>query len=217
VKERELSQLRQEYAAGGLSEEDLEADPIAMFRRWFRDAISAGLHEPNAMVVSTVGSDARPSSRMVLLKGVDERGFLFYTNYESRKGGELAANPACAVLFPWHDLERQVRVEGAASPLSAEQNAAYFRTRPRASQLGAWASPQSRVVASRGELDQRYGEIAARFPENHTVPLPPHWGGYLVVPETVEFWQGRHGRMHDRLRYRRVGSGHGWAVDRLAP
>ncbi len=215
MQERELSQLRQDYAAGGLAEDDLEADPEAMFRRWLQESVAAGLHEPNAMVVSTVSSDGRPSSRMVLLKGHDEQGFVFYTNYRSRKGAELAANPACALLFPWHDLERQVRVEGTAVPLTAERNAAYFDTRPRASKLGAWASPQSEVVASRAELDERYDEAQARFPEDREVPVPAHWGGYLVVPESVEFWQGRPGRMHDRLRYRRAETG--WAVERLAP
>ncbi len=214
MRDRELSQLRQEYAAGGLSEADLEAEPVAMFRRWLRDAVAAGLHEPNAMVVSTV-VDGRPSSREVLLKGLDERGFVFFTNYASRKGQELAANPACALLFPWHDLERQVRVQGTASRLDEAENAAYFATRPRASQLGAWASPQSEVVGSRAELDRRYDEVAARFPEDDEVPLPPHWGGFRVAPECVELWQGRRGRMHDRLRYRREGAR--WVVERLAP
>lgn len=214
MRDRELSQLRQEYAAGGLSEADLEAEPVAMFRRWLRDAVAAGLHEPNAMVVSTV-VDGRPSSREVLLKGLDERGFVFFTNYASRKGQELAANPACALLFPWHDLERQVRVQGTASRLDEAENAAYFATRPRASQLGAWASPQSQVVTSRAELDRRYDEVAARFPESDEVPLPPHWGGFRVLPDSVELWQGRRSRMHDRLHYRRDGAG--WVVERLAP
>ncbi len=220
MRDRELSQLRQEYAAGGLSEADLEAEPVAMFRRWLRDAVAAGLHEPNAMVVSTV-VDGRPSSREVLLKGLDERGFVFFTNYASRKGQELAANPACALLFPWHDLERQVRVQGTASRLDEAENAAYFATRPRASQLGAWASPQSEVVGSRAELDRRYDEVAARFPEDDEVPLPPHWGGFRVAPDSVELWQGRRGRMHDRLRYRRVSDVElvetRWVVERLAP
>lgn len=218
MSERELSQLRQEYAAGGLAEKDLEGEPIAMFRRWLRDVVAAGLHEPNAMVVATVAPDGQPSARMVLLKGLDERGFVFFTNYDSRKGAELAANARCALLFPWQDLERQVRVEGTVERLADEENAAYFRTRPRASQLGAWASPQSRVVGSRGELDRLYDEVGTRFPDGAEVPLPPHWGGYLVVPGAVEFWQGRRGRMHDRLRYRREdGEGAGWTVERLAP
>lgn len=220
MNERELSHLRQEYAAGGLSEADVEKDPVAMFRRWLHEAVTAGLHEPNAMVVSTVSAEGRPSSRMVLLKRLDERGFVFFTNYDSRKGADLAAHPVAALLFPWHDLERQVRIEGSVTPLTPEENAAYFATRPRASQLGAWASPQSQVVASRAELDQRYDAAANRFPELQDVPVPPHWGGYLVVPDLVEFWQGRRGRMHDRLRYRRTSTTDGagtWSLERLAP
>ena len=212
--ERELAALRREYAVDGLAESDLATEPIAMFRRWLHDATVAGLHEPNAMVVATAGADGVPSSRMVLLKGLGERGFVFFTNYASRKGAELDANPACSLLFPWHDLERQVRVEGMASRLTTEENAAYFATRPRASQLGAWASPQSQVVGSRDELDKRYAEAAARFGEGD-VGLPPDWGGYLVAPRIVEFWQGRRGRMHDRLRY--VREGEGWRTERLAP
>jgi pyridoxamine 5'-phosphate oxidase len=171
----------------------------------------------NAMTLATVSAQGQPSARIVLLKGLDERGFAFFTNYDSRKGAELEGNPRCALLFPWQDLERQVRVEGTVARLSGEENAAYFRTRPRASQLGAWASPQSRTVGSRAELDHLYDEAATRFPEGSDVPLPPHWGGYLVTPEVVEFWQGRRGRMHDRLRYRRAEERGGWLVERLAP
>jgi pyridoxamine 5'-phosphate oxidase len=214
VNERTLADLRREYASGGLHEEDLAAEPVAMFRRWLHDATVAGLHEPNAMVVSTVSSDGRPSSRMVLLKALDERGFVFFTNYGSRKSGELDANPSCALLFPWHDLERQVRVEGSAVRLTEPENAIYFGTRPRASQIGAWASPQSQVVGSRAVLDEAYGAAAARFGEAD-VPVPPDWGGYRVAPEVLELWQGRRGRMHDRLRYRRDGDG--WVTERLAP
>jgi pyridoxamine 5'-phosphate oxidase len=152
---------------------------------------------------------------VVLLKAVDQRGFVFYTNYESRKGEELAANDACALLFPWHDLQRQVRVEGRAERVSAEESAAYFATRPRGSQVGAWASPQSREVGSRAELDGLHGVAEGRFGDGRAVPLPPHWGGFRVVPETVEFWQGRSGRMHDRLVYRRTPDG--WRTVRLAP
>jgi len=219
----ELADLRREYAAGGLDEEDLSTGPVTMFRRWLGDATAAGLHEPNAMVVASASPDGTPSARLVLLKGLDDRGFVFYTNYASRKGAELTGNPACALLFPWHDLERQVRVDGRATRLTAEENAGYFDTRPRGSQLGAWASPQSRVVGSRAELDERYGAAAERFGTDGDVPLPPEWGGFRVAPEAVEFWQGRRGRMHDRLRYRRVstssatGPGQRWAVERLAP
>ena len=210
-----LADLRREYAFGGLDESDLTPEPIAMFRRWLHDATAAGLHEPNAMVVATVSADGLPSARMVLLKGLGERGFVFYTNYGSRKGAELEQNSACALLFPWHPLERQVRVEGRATRLTDEENAAYFATRPRGSQVGAWASPQSEVVGSRAELDDRYDEVADRFGEGD-IPLPPYWGGFVVTPEVVEFWQGRRGRMHDRLRYRR-GPGDAWVTERLAP
>jgi pyridoxamine 5'-phosphate oxidase len=209
-----LAALRREYGEAGLDVPDLATDPIAMFRRWLVDSVAAGLHEPNAMVVSTVSAQGRPSSRMVLLKALDERGFVFYTNYDSRKGIELSANPGCALLFPWHDLQRQVRVEGRAEQVSAEESAAYFATRPRPSQLGAWASPQSRLVESRDELDRRYAESETRFGDD-PVPLPPRWGGFRVVPDAVEFWQGRRDRMHDRMVYRRAGEG--WEVVRLAP
>ncbi len=212
--ERDLAGLRHDYAVGGLQEADLADDPVTMFRRWLHAATTAGLHEPNAMVVASTSAEGAPSMRLVLLKGLGERGFVFFTNYASRKGVELDANPACALLFPWHDLERQVRVEGRAERLSDAENAGYFATRPRASQISAWASPQSEVVASREELETRYAEEAARFGEGD-IGLPPTWGGYLVVPHVVEFWQGRRDRMHDRLRY--VRSGDTWQRDRLAP
>jgi pyridoxamine 5'-phosphate oxidase len=211
----DLAALREEYARAGLVESDLAADPITMFGRWFDEAVTAGLHEPNAMVVATAGLDGRPAARLVLLKGLSDEGFAFYTNLRSRKGEELAANPACALLFPWHPLERQVRVDGVASPLSADAVAAYFASRPRGSQLGAWASHQSRPVTGREELTAAYDEIAARYPDPEPVPVPEEWGGYVVRPDAVEFWQGRPGRMHDRLVYRRTDSG--WSTHRLAP
>jgi len=214
--ERELAELRREYAAEGLCEEDLPGDPLAMFRRWMHDAVTAGLHEPNAMVVATVSASGAPASRMVLLKGLDEGGFCFYTNYRSRKGAELAARPQCALLFPWHPLQRQVRIEGTATRMTPEENQAYFDTRPRGSRIGAWASPQSEVVSGRAVLDEAYAAAAARFGDAEPIPVPPHWGGYRVRPDSVEFWQGRPGRMHDRLRYRRTSSD-GWLVERLAP
>jgi pyridoxamine 5'-phosphate oxidase len=209
----DLASLREEYARAGLVESDLAPDPVTMFRGWLEDAVAAGLHEPNAMVVSTVGTDGAPSSRMVLLKGLDDRGFVFFTNTASRKGVELAADPRCALLFPWHPLERQVRIEGSAAPLGAADVAAYFAVRPRGSQLGAWASHQSRPVSGRDELTRAVEEVAARFPGE--VPVPEEWGGYVVRPDVVEFWQGRPGRMHDRLVYRRAESG--WTTVRLAP
>jgi len=210
----DIAGLRREYADAGLTEADLTADPVTMFGRWFDDAVAAGLHEPNAMVVATADADGRPSSRMVLLKGVDERGFVFYTNSSSRKGSELAANPVCALLFPWHPLERQVRIDGIAHLLDRAAVASYFARRPRGSQIGAHASHQSRPVADRAELEAAYDELTARF-EGDDVPVPEEWGGYLVVPDAVEFWQGRPGRMHDRLVYRRAGEG--WTTERLAP
>ena len=211
----DLAALREEYARSGLAEPGLAAEPIAMFRRRFDEARAAGLHEPNAMVVATADAGARPSARLVLLKGLSDDGFVFFTNLRSRKGEELAANPACALLFPWHPLERQVRVDGVATPLSSAEVAAYFATRPRGSQLGAWASRQSREVADRDELAAAYAAVAARYPEPAPVPVPPEWGGYVVRPEAVEFWQGRPGRMHDRLVYRRTDAG--WTTHRLAP
>jgi pyridoxamine 5'-phosphate oxidase len=212
-----LAALRREYGDHGLDLPDLADDPVTMFRRWLADTVAAGIHEPNAMVVATVGPDGRPSSRMVLLKELDERGFVFFTNYESRKAREIAGNQAVSLLFPWQDLQRQVRVEGTATRVSQADSEAYFATRPRESQLGAWASPQSRVVASRSALDERYGGVLAQFAELDAVPLPPHWGGFRVAPEVVEFWQGRRGRMHDRLVYRRAEDADGWRVLRLAP
>jgi pyridoxamine 5'-phosphate oxidase len=215
----DLAALRREYGDAGLDVPDLEPEPIAMFRRWLDETVAAGLHEPNAMVVSTVGEDGAPSSRMVLLKGVDEHGFVFFTNYESAKAQEIDARPAVSLLFPWQDLQRQVRVVGTASRVSQVESEAYFAGRPRESQLGAWASPQSRVVASRSALDERYGGVLAQFAEVDAVPLPPFWGGFRVEPSSVEFWQGRKGRLHDRLRYRRAepDANAPWTVERLAP
>ena len=213
---QDLAALRREYGNHGLDTPDLAPDPIEMFRGWLDAAVGAGLHEPNAMVVATVSPAGRPSARLVLLKGLDERGFVFFTNYDSRKGREIEANPAVSLLFPWHDLQRQVRIEGTASRVSREESEVYFAVRPRESQLGAWASPQSQVVASRSALDERYGGVLAQFADVDDVPLPPFWGGIRVAAEAVEFWQGRKGRMHDRLRYRRSELGD-WVVERLAP
>ncbi|MBM7518425.1 pyridoxamine 5'-phosphate oxidase [Nocardioides nitrophenolicus] len=214
----DLAALRREYGEHGLVEADLPADPWTLWQLWFDEVVAAGVHEPNAMVVATVDADGSPSARMVLLKGVatdgPDAGFAFFTNTASRKGAALAAEPRCALLFPWHPLERQVRVEGTASPLSEAEVAAYFASRPRGAQLGAWASPQSQVVAGRAELDDRYAEAEERFGDVD-VPVPPMWGGYRVRPASFEFWQGRAGRMHDRIRYARTTAG--WEPTRLAP
>jgi pyridoxamine 5'-phosphate oxidase len=212
--------MRRQYRAAGLTEADLAADPYDQFARWFADAVRAtgggAITEPNAMVVSTAGADGVPSSRTVLLKGYDRRGFVFFSNYGSRKGRELAENPRASLLFPWHPIARQVIVNGTVERVSAQETAAYFHSRPHGSQVGAWASEQSSVVASRTGLEEHYAELAARWPEGTQVPVPPGWGGFRVTAATVEFWQGRENRLHDRLRYVRGGDG-GWTVERLAP
>jgi pyridoxamine 5'-phosphate oxidase len=212
---RDIAAWRREYEDRGLGEGDLGTDPIVAFRGWLDAADLAGLHEPNAMVVSTVGPDG-PSSRMVLLKGLDARGFVFFTNYRSRKSAELDADAACALLFPWHPLQRQVRVEGIASRTSADESDDYFASRPRPAQLGAWSSPQSEVVESRDYLEQRFLHEQDRFADSAQIPRPEHWGGIRVRPHRVEFWQGRPGRLHDRVRFDRVDDSR-WAIERLAP
>jgi pyridoxamine 5'-phosphate oxidase len=209
----QLAAMRRSYAAAGLEEADLAPTWLGQFGRWFADAVAAPLIEPNAMVLATAAPDGRPSARTVLLKGVDDRGFVFYTNHDSRKGREARANPYAAIVFPWHDMSRQVLVNGPVQELSAEDSDAYFATRPRDARLGAHASPQSQVIASREELERALEALSARYPDD--VPRPENWGGLRVVPDTVEFWQGRLHRLHDRLRYRREADG--WVVERLAP
>jgi pyridoxamine 5'-phosphate oxidase len=197
-----------------MEERDLDPDPLRQFGTWFEEAHEAGVEVPEAMALATATPDGRPSVRMVLLKQADEGGFRFHTNYESRKGGELAANPRAALLFHWRPLGRQVRVEGEVEHLSPDESDAYFRTRPLGSRIAAWASPQSRPLDDRAQLEQLYGEAATRFP-GEDVPLPPHWGGYRLVPDAYEFWQHAENRLHDRVRYERDGER--WARERLAP
>lgn len=198
-----------------LDEAMLAAHPVAQFARWLSDAAAAGLPELTAMVLATVSGDGRPRARTVLLKSYDADGFTFYTNRTSRKATDLAAVPRACLLFPWHAMQRQVIIEGTVTALSTGQSEPYFRTRARGSQLGAWTSRQSSVIASRDELDERYARLARRWPEGAPVPMPEFWGGYRVVPVTYEFWQGRRDRLHDRIRYRRAGEA--WACERQAP
>ena len=206
--------MRQDYTRAALAEADVDADPVVQFGRWFAQAEQAGLLEPTAMTLATATPDGRPSARMVLLRGFDERGFCFYTNYESRKGIELAANPRAALVFWWGELERQVRIEGTVSATSREESEAYFHSRPPGSQLSAAASPQSRIIEGRAVLERRVAQLATGSTDGE-IPLPEVWGGYRLAHEVVEFWQGRPNRLHDRLRYRRVGDA--WRIERLAP
>jgi pyridoxamine 5'-phosphate oxidase len=210
-----LADLRKEYSLAGLSEKDMARDPFRQFEKWFQEAEAAKIQEPNAAILATAAKDGRPSARIVLLKGVDGRGFVFYTNYNSRKGRELEANPRAAYLFPWVVLERQVTVEGTVTRITREESEAYFHSRPRASQLAAWASQQSGIISGRSVLEESVKQLERKH-AGQEVPLPPNWGGYRVAPETVEFWQGRRNRLHDRLRFRRLKDG-SWTVERLAP
>lgn len=210
---RDIASIRKDYSKQELSPEDCHADPLAQFQQWLDEAIASELPEPTAMHIATVAADGRPSARLVLLKGIEQQRFVFYTNYDSRKGQQLANNPFVALTFFWPELERQVRIEGRAEKVAPEISDRYFASRPYQSRLGAWASPQSQIIANKAELIKRAAEYGLKYLTE--VPRPPHWGGYAVTPERLEFWQGRPSRLHDRVQYLRQDQQ--WQISRLAP
>lgn len=211
----EISKLRRDYSLMALNEEDVKTDPIKQFSIWFDEAVNAEVNEPNAMHLATISADGRPSGRMVLLKGIQAEGFTFYTNFQSNKGKELEQQPACCLTFFWPELERQVRIEGVSERLPDESAEHYFQSRPRGSQIGAWASPQSAVIKNRKVLEDRMHELELKFSGNEAIQKPKQWGGYLVKPFLIEFWQGRSNRLHDRIRY--ILADEKWEIRRLAP
>jgi pyridoxamine 5'-phosphate oxidase len=213
--DKPVQDLRREYLSAHLTEHDAAADALGQFANWFSEALNAGITEVNAMTLATVTPEGKPSARIVLLKGFSEKGFTFFTNYRSRKGLELERNPFASLVFFWKELERQVRIEGRVEKVDEAESDAYFRSRPKASQIGSAASPQSSVIAGREVLEARLRELEAEYAESETLPRPAHWGGYRVIPETIEFWQGGRGRVHDRLLYAR--NENSWTISRLAP
>ncbi|MFK7971848.1 MAG: pyridoxamine 5'-phosphate oxidase [Bacteroidia bacterium] len=212
----EIAQIRENYTRASLSEHEVAAEPIAQFTQWFKEAVNAEVVEPNALSLGTVSASGQPAVRIVLLKGMDERGFVFYTNYDSHKGKEMEENPHVAMTFFWPELERQVRIKGLVEKVPESESDAYFHSRPHGSRLGAWASPQSQQIADRSVLDENLASLQAQYSEGTDVPRPPHWGGYIVRPHELEFWQGRSSRLHDRLCYHKQADG-SWSMVRLAP
>ena len=215
VEKEVIENLRKEYSSESLSEKDVAKDPIKQFGRWFKEAMEANIIEPNAMTLATTSIDRKPSARIVLMKGYEERGFLFYSNYLSAKGKEMAKNPVVALVFFWPELARQVRIEGTVEKLTKEESEKYFRTRPKASQIGAVVSPQSQIIEGRDSLEKSWKENETRY-ENRDIPKPAYWGGYIVKPQVVEFWQGRESRLHDRIVYKKADK-QNWKIVRLAP
>lgn len=211
----ELANMRVNYALKSLDVKDVDTDPLIQFRNWFAEAVAGGVKEPNAMILSTVDENNGADARVILLKGVENGGFVFYTNYESNKGQQLLNNNQCAMTFLWLELERQVRIKGICSKVSQSTTEEYFQTRPRESQIGAWTSPQSKIVSSRTELEDKYAENFQKFKDKETIPTPNFWGGFCVIPKEIEFWQGRPGRLHDRIKYSL--NGENWQIVRLAP
>lgn len=209
-----INTLRHDFSKQTLSEKDVNPNPILQFEKWFKEAVDAQVNEPNAMTVCTATNDGKPSARILLLRNFNENGFVYYTNYHSRKGKEIAQNPHCALLFFWPELERQVRIEGSIEKQTTEESDVYFNTRPRTGKLGAWSSEQSAVIANREVLDKEYELFSAKFP-GEQVPRPPHWGGYVVNPISIEFWQGRPSRMHDRILFTKTNGS--WKIERLSP
>ena len=211
-----IANFRENYQLGKLQITDVDVNPIVQFEKWWQLAVKADVKEPNAMTLATADANGRPSARIVLLKGLNEKGFVFYTNYKSRKGQDLAANPQAALVFAWLDLERQVRIEGQVEKITAAESAQYFHSRPKGSQIGAWSSPQSQVITDRTILTKKVEQYSEQFKENDTIPLPDFWGGYRLIPDCIEFWQGRTSRLHDRLRYT-LKKNEAWKIERLAP